>query len=102
MQERLTFGSLAEKGSFFLNAGNAPSSYAGMALSSNARKASSSYAGKAHFLNAERLTFSVVWLGKAQFLSIEKAHLQKGLMQEKLYILSSRGPILSVIYLERR
>jgi len=63
---------LAEKGSFFLNAGNAASSYAGMALSSNARKASSSYAGKAHFLNAERLTFSVVWLGKAQFLSIEK------------------------------
>ena len=42
MQERLTFGSLAEKGSFFLNAGNAPSSYAGRALSSNARKASSS------------------------------------------------------------
>jgi len=73
MQERLTFGSLAEKGSFFLIAGNAPSSYAGRALSSNARKASS-YAGKAHFLNAERLTFSVVWLGKAQFLSIEKAH----------------------------
>jgi len=74
MQERLTFGSLAEKGSFFLIAGNAPSSYAGRALSSNARKASSSYAGKDHFLNAERLTFSVVWLGKAQFLSIEKAH----------------------------
>ena len=72
MQERLTFGSLAEKGSFFLNAGNAPSSYAGRAFSSNARKASSSYAGKAHFLNAERLTFSVVWIGKAQFLSIEK------------------------------
>ena len=74
MQERLTFRSLAEKGSFFLNAGNAPSSYAGRALSSNARKASSSYAGKAHFLNAARLTFSVVWLGKAHFLSIEKAH----------------------------
>ena len=69
MQERLTFGSLAEKGSFFLNAGNAPSSYAGRALLSNARKASSSssYAGKAHFLNAERLTLSVVWLGKAPF-----------------------------------
>jgi len=42
MQERLTFGSLAEKGSFFLNAGNAPSSYAARALSSNARKASPS------------------------------------------------------------
>jgi len=68
MHERLSFGSLAEKGSFFLNAGNAPSSYAGRALSSNARKACSSYAGKAHFLNAERLTLSVVWLGKAQFL----------------------------------
>jgi len=33
MQERLTFGSLAEKGSFFLNAGNVPASYAGRAPS---------------------------------------------------------------------
>ena len=86
MQERLTFGSLAEKGSFFLSAGNAPSSYAGRALSSNASKAFSSYAGTAHFLNAERVTFSVVWLGKAQFLSIEKAP-YSSLMQERLLIL---------------
>ena len=79
MQERLTCGSLAETGSFFLNAGNAPSSYAGKALSSIARKAPSlMLKGSLFFFYAGKAPYSFL--------------MQQGLMQEKLHILSSRGP----------
>ena len=39
-------------------------------------------AGKALSSYAKRLSFSVFWLGKAQFLSIEKAHFSVFLMQK--------------------
>ena len=69
MQERLTCGSLAETGSFFLNAGNVSSSYAGKALSSIARKASSFYAGKTLSSIARKAASS--YAGKAPSLMLK-------------------------------
>jgi len=55
---------------------------------------------KAHFASlAGKGSLSEVWLAKAHFLSTEKVHFPSIGMA---HFLSSRGPSLSAIYLERR
>ena len=88
------------KGSLsFFYAGKAPFSYAGKApySSSMPERLLSSNAGKAPYssLMQERLLIlllcrqgSFFYAGKAPYSSL----MQQGLMQEKLHILSSRGP----------
>ena len=75
------------KGSlFFFYAGKAPFSHTGKAPYSYADKALSTNAGKAPSLMQTRLLILFL-CRKGSFLLM-----QQGLMQEKLHILSSRGP----------